>query len=195
MENYRPGVKHRLGIDYETLRQDNPGLIYASISGFGQDGPLADRPGFDQISAGHGRTDVHHRRARAGALCASGYRLPICVQVCWQAKASCLALLKRERTGEGQWVQSSLLQAQAFMLDFQAARWLMDGEVPGQAGNDHPTSIPTGVCSKRPMGTSTLQLQAAPCGSGCATIWSDQTAPCQMSLTSAEARSDNRQEN
>ena len=144
VENYRPGVKHRLGIDYETLRADNSGLIYASISGFGQDGPLADRPGFDQILQGMGGLMSITGEPGRGPMRVG---IPI-ADLCSGLLASqgiMLALLKRERTGEGQWVQSSLLQAQAFMLDFQAARWLMDGEVPGQAGNDHPTSIPTGV--------------------------------------------------
>jgi crotonobetainyl-CoA:carnitine CoA-transferase CaiB-like acyl-CoA transferase len=61
------------------------------------------------------------------------------------AQGILLALLERARSGQGQWVRTSLLQAQVFLLDFQAARWLIDGETPGQAGNDHPTSIPTGV--------------------------------------------------
>jgi crotonobetainyl-CoA:carnitine CoA-transferase CaiB-like acyl-CoA transferase len=144
VENYRPDVKKRLGIDYESLRPLNKGLIYASISGFGQDGPYAGRPGFDQIAQGMGglmsitgepgkgpmRVGIPVADLTAGIFCAQGVLL---------------ALIERERSGEGQWVQTSLLQAQTFMLDFQATRWLMDGEVPPQAGNNHPTSIPTGV--------------------------------------------------
>ena len=144
VENYRPDVKTRLGIDYESLKPLNPGLIYASISGFGQDGPYSERPGFDQIAQGMGglmsitgepgrgpmRVGIPIADLCAGLFCAQGILL---------------ALLERERSGEGQWVQTSLLQAQVFMLDFQAARWLVDNEVPGQAGNNHPTSIPTGV--------------------------------------------------
>jgi formyl-CoA transferase len=144
VENYRPDVKHRLGIDYESLKPLNKGLIYASISGFGQDGPYAGRPGFDQIAQGMGglmsitgepgkgpmRVGIPVADLTAGIFCAQGILL---------------ALIERERSGEGQWVQTSLLQAQTFMLDFQATRWLMDGEVPPQAGNNHPTSIPTGV--------------------------------------------------
>ncbi len=144
VENYRPDVKARLGIDYDTIAKINPRIIYGSISGFGQDGPYRDRPGFDQIAQGMGglmsvtgepgrgpmRVGIPIADLSAGIFCAQGILL---------------ALLERERSGKGQWVQTSLLQAQVFMLDFQAARWTMAGEIPGQAGNDHPTSIPTGV--------------------------------------------------
>src|SRR4030081_193910 len=144
VENYRPDVKFRLGIDYESLAKINPRIILASISGFGQDGPYRDRPGFDQIAQGMGglmsitgmpgqgpvRVGIPVADLTAGLFCALGILT---------------ALLEREQSGEGQWVQTSLLQAQIFMLDFQAARWLIKHEVPGQAGNNHPTSIPTGV--------------------------------------------------
>jgi formyl-CoA transferase len=144
VENYRPDVKFRLGIDYETLRSANPRLVYASISGFGQDGPYRERPGFDQIAQGMGglmsitglpgqgpvRVGIPVADLTAGIFCAMGILV---------------ALLEREQSGEGQWVQSNLLAAQIAMLDFQAARWTIGHEVPGQAGNDHPTSIPTGV--------------------------------------------------
>ena len=144
IENYRPDVKHRLGIDYESLKSINPGLVYGSISGFGQDGPYMARPGFDQIAQGMGglmsitgapgegpmRVGIPVADLTAGVFCAQGILI---------------ALLEREVSGEGQWVQSSLLQAQITMLDFQAARWLLAKDVPQQAGNNHPTSIPTGV--------------------------------------------------
>jgi crotonobetainyl-CoA:carnitine CoA-transferase CaiB-like acyl-CoA transferase len=144
VENYRPDVKFRLGIDYERMRAINPRLVYGSISGFGQDGPYRDRPGFDQIAQGMGglmsitglpgqgpvRVGIAVADMTAGIFCAMGILV---------------ALLEREESGEGQWVQSSLLAAQIAMLDFQAARWLLAKEVPGQAGNNHPTSIPTGV--------------------------------------------------
>lgn len=190
IENYRPGVKHRLGIDYETLRQDNPGLIYASISGFGQDGPLADRPGFDQILQGMGGLMSITGEPGRGPMRVG---IPI-ADLCSGLLASqgiMLALLKRERTGEGQWVQSSLLQAQAFMLDFQAARWLMDGDVPGQAGNDHPTSIPTGVFK-----TSDGYINIAASGGAMWDRLRDHMADPRLhaeEFASAEARSDNRQ--
>ena len=144
VENYRPDVKKRLEIDYESLRKINPKIVYGSISGFGQDGPYQKRPGFDQIAQGMGglmsitgapgggpmRVGIPVADLTAGLFCATGILT---------------ALLEREVSGEGQWVQTSLLQAQIFMLDFQAARWLMEKEVAGQAGNNHPTAIPTGV--------------------------------------------------
>ena len=144
VENYRPDVKFRLGIDYESLKVINPGLVYASISGFGQDGPLSGRPGFDQIAQGMGGLMSITGEPGRGPMRVGIPIADLCAGL-FAAQGVLLALLARERTGEGQWIQSSLLQAQIFMLDFQATRWLMDGEVPGQAGNDHPTSIPTGV--------------------------------------------------
>lgn len=144
VENFRPDVKKKLGIDYESLQQINPRIVYGSISGFGQDGPYHKRPGFDQIAQGMGglmsitgapgegpmRVGIPVADLTAGLFCAMGILT---------------ALLEREVSGKGQWVQTSLLQAQIFMLDFQAARWLMEKEVAKQAGNNHPTSIPTGV--------------------------------------------------
>src|ERR1700756_254188 len=137
--NRPPDVKDRLGIDYESLAKINPRIILASISGFGQDGPYRDRPGFDQIAQGMGGlmsiTGLPGQGAVRGGIPVAGFA----------ATGILIALLEREVSGEGQWVRSSLLQAQIQLLDFQAARWLIGHEVPGQAGNDHPTSIPTGV--------------------------------------------------
>jgi len=144
VENFRPDVKQRLGIDYPTMRAVNPRIIYASISGFGEDGPYRTRPGFDQVVQGMGglmsitglpgqgpvRAGIPLADLSAGLLAAQGIFL---------------ALYDRERTGAGQWVTTSLLQTQVFLLDFQATRWLDEHEVPGQAGNNHPTNIPTGV--------------------------------------------------
>ena len=144
VENFRPDVKKRLGIDYESLKKRNHRIILASISGFGQDGPYAKRPGFDQIAQGMGglmsitgepgkgpmRVGIPVADLTAGLFCAMGIQT---------------ALLEREKSGIGQWVNTSLLQAQIFMLDFQASRWLCDNNVAGQAGNNHPTSVPTGV--------------------------------------------------
>ena len=144
VENFRPDVKDRLGVDYESLKLRNPRIILASISGFGQDGPYVKRPGFDQIAQGMGglmsitgapgegpmRVGIPVADLTAGLFCAMGIQT---------------ALLEREKSGVGQWVKTSLLQAQIFMLDFQAARWLSEKHVAGQAGNNHPTSVPTGV--------------------------------------------------
>jgi crotonobetainyl-CoA:carnitine CoA-transferase CaiB-like acyl-CoA transferase len=144
VENFRPGVKSRLGIDYDTLSQTNPRLIYASISGFGQDGPLADRPGFDQIAQGMGGLMSITGEPGSGPMRVGIPIADLCAGL-FAAQAILIALFERQSSGRGQWVQTSLLQAQVFMLDFQAARWLMDGVVPKQAGNNHPTTIPTGV--------------------------------------------------
>jgi len=137
-------VKHRLGIDAATLRAVNPRLVYASISGFGQDGPYRDRPGFDQIAQGMGGLMSVTGLPGQGPVRA-GIPVADLTAGLFAAMGILVALLERERSGEGQWVQSSLLAAQIAMLDFQAARWTIGHEVPGQAGNDHPTSIPTGV--------------------------------------------------
>ena len=144
VENYRADVKNRLGIDYESLKKVNPRIVLGSISGFGQDGPYAKRAGFDQIAQGMGgmmwvtgtpgqgpmRAGIAVADVGAGLHCAIGILT---------------ALLEREVSGEGQWVSRSLLQAMISMCDFQAARWTLAKDVPGQAGNNHPTSIPTGV--------------------------------------------------
>ncbi len=144
VENYRPGVKHRLGIDYERLRTLNPRLVYASISGFGQDGPYADRPGLDQIAQGMGGLMSITGLPGQGPV-RVGIAIADLTAGVFAAMGILLALLEREESGAGQWVQTSLLAAQVAMLDFQAARWLLAAEVPEQAGNNHPTAIPTGV--------------------------------------------------
>ena len=144
VENYRPDVKERLGIDYDTLSKINPGLVYASISGFGQDGPYRGRPGFDQIAQGMGGLMSITGLPGQGPVRVGIPIADLCAGL-FAAQGIMIALLEREQSGKGQWVQSSLLQSQVFMLDFQAARWTVDQEVAPQAGNNHPTSIPTGV--------------------------------------------------
>jgi formyl-CoA transferase len=144
VENMRAEVKHRLGVAWDDVRAVNPRIVYGSISGFGQTGPYGKRAGVDQIAQGMGglmsitgepgkgpmRVGIPMVDLTAGNLLALGIMT---------------ALFDRHRTGVGRWVTTSLLEAQVFMLDFQAARWLFDGEVAKQAGNDHPTGIPTGV--------------------------------------------------
>src|ERR671928_57921 len=144
VENYRPGVKKRLGIDYETLRDVNPRLIYGSISGFGQEGPYRDRPGVDQIAQGMGGLMSITGLPGQGPVRVGVPIDDLCAGLLL-AQAMLMALIEREQSGEGQWVHTSLLEAQIFMLDFQASRWLQAGEVAKQAGNDHPTGIPTGL--------------------------------------------------
>jgi len=144
VENFRKDVKFRLGIDYESVRKINPAIIYGSISGFGQEGPYSDRPAVDQViqgmsglmsitgEPGHGpmRVGVAISDTSAGMFLGQGILL---------------ALLHREKTGEGQWVHTSLLEAMLAKLDFQGARYTMNGEVPAQEGNNHPTNAPMGL--------------------------------------------------
>ena len=144
IENFRPDVKTRLGLDFENLRALNPKIILGSISGFGQDGPYAKRPGFDQIAQGMGGLMSITGEPGSGPMRVGIPIADLCAGL-FCAMGVLTALLEREKSGIGQWVQTSLLQSQIFMLDFQAARWLTQGEIPKQAGNDHPTSIPTGV--------------------------------------------------
>ena len=148
VENYRPGVKDRLGIGYDALCAVNPAIILASISGFGQDGPYKDKAGFDQIAQGMGGLmgvtgfpgEAPTRAGTAVADLSSGL---------YAATGILVALQERACSGKGQWVQTSLSQAQIALMDFQAARYLMEGEVPEQAGNDHPTVTPMGVVATR----------------------------------------------
>ena len=144
VENYRPDVKHRLGIDYESLRQINPRIVYGSISGFGQEGPYRNRPGVDQIAQGLGGLMSITGLPGQGPVRVGIPIADLCSGI-FLAQGILVALLEREHTGEGRWVSTSLLEAMLSMLDFQASRWLMGGEVPPQAGNNHPTGIPTGV--------------------------------------------------
>jgi formyl-CoA transferase len=192
VENMRAAVKHRLGIDYEAVRKVNPRIVYGSISGFGQDGPYGKRAGVDQIAQGMGglmsitglpgqgpvRVGIPIADLTAGGFLAQGILI---------------ALLDREVTGEGRWVHTSLLEAQIAMLDFQATRWLIKGEVPPQAGNDHPTGIPTGL-----FPTVDGQINIAASGQG---IWERFCRTMKLEhfisdprFAASEARSKNRHE-
>ena len=144
VENYRPDVKHKLGIAYDDLSKVNSKLVYASISGFGQTGPIANRPGFDQIAQGMGGLmsvtgEPGTQPMRVGIAIAD-----LCAGI-FSAQGILTALLEREKSGQGQWVHTSLLESMLYMMDFQTSRWLLDGVLPDQAGNFHPTSMPTGV--------------------------------------------------
>ncbi len=148
VENFRAPVKYRLKIDYDTLKRVNPRIVMGSISGFGQDGPYASRPGVDQIAQGMGGL-----MSITGPPGGGPWRVGIAISdLCsgmFLAHGIMAALIERERSGEGQWVHTSLLESQIAMLDFQATRWLIGHEVPPQAGNDHPTGFPTGVFPAR----------------------------------------------
>jgi len=144
VENFRPDVKFRLGIDYETLSKDHPGLVYASISGFGQSGPLAQRPGFDQIAQGMSGLMSVTGMPGEGPMRVGIPIADLCAGI-FAAQGILVALLERDASGKGQWLHTSLLEAMVYMMDFQTSRWLIEGDIPTQAGNYHPTSIPTGV--------------------------------------------------
>lgn len=144
VENYRSDVKYRLRVDYDTVGKVNPRIVYGSISGFGQSGPDATRPGVDQIAQGMGGLMSITGLPGQGPV-RVGIPIADLTSGIFLSQAILLALMQRAQTGKGQWVHTSLLEAEIFMLDFQASRWLIAHEVPGQAGNDHPTGIPTGV--------------------------------------------------
>jgi crotonobetainyl-CoA:carnitine CoA-transferase CaiB-like acyl-CoA transferase len=144
VENMRSFVKHKLGVDYEAVKKVNPRIVYGSISGFGQDGPYEGRPGVDQIAQGMGGLMSITGHPGGGPI-RVGIAINDTSAGLLLANAIVLALLDRERTGEGQWVSTSLIEAQIYMLDFQAARYLIAGEVPGQEGNSHPTGAGTGM--------------------------------------------------
>ena len=144
VENYRPDVKNRLGIDYEAIKAINPRIVYGSISGFGQSGPYRDRPGVDPIIQGMGGHMWVTGEPGRGPM-RSGAAISDVTAGLLLANGICMALLEREDSGEGQWVHTSLIEAMIFLLDFQAARWTMKQELPGQVGNNHPTHSPMGV--------------------------------------------------
>ncbi len=148
VENFRPDVKYRLGIDYESLRKINGRIILASVSGFGEDGPYRDRPGFDQIAQGMGGLMSVTGFPGAGPVRA-GAAIADFTAGLFAALGIMTAIIERERSAEGQWVQANLLQSQIALLDFQAARYLMTGVVPQQTGNDHPSGTPVGTYKAR----------------------------------------------
>jgi len=148
VENFRPKVKNRLGLDYQSIKSVNPSLILASISAFGQEGPYENRPGFDQIAQGMGGLMSITGVPGQGPV-RVGVPIADLASGLYTAIGILIALLRREKTGAGNWIQTSLLEAQIAMLDFQAARWTIEREIPAQAGNNHPTSTPTGLYKTR----------------------------------------------
>jgi len=144
IENYRPQVKYKLGIDYDEIYKINPKIIYASISGFGQTGPYSNRPGLDQIAQGMGGHMSVTGPGGSGPW-RSGTAISDLTAGILTANGILIGLLERAKSGKGQWLHTSLLEAQVFLMDFQAARWLVAGEVPPQEGNNHPTFVPMGT--------------------------------------------------
>ena len=184
VENYRPDVKDRLGIGYESLKRVNPRIILASISGFGQDGPYANRPGFDQIAQGMGGFMSITGIPGQGPVRAGTAIADISAGL-FAALGIMTALLEREKSGKGQWVQSNLLMSQIALLDFQAARYLMTGVPPGQAGNDHPTSMPTSAYKTKDGYMNIAATGEGMCG-GYAREWDAKT--CSSARNSRASR-------
>ncbi len=144
IENFAPGVTARLGVDWESLRTINPRLVYASISGFGQEGPWSNRPGYDQVAQGmSGLMSVTGLPGQGPVR--SGHAVADSSSGIYLSFGILLAIMRRDRTGEGSWVRTSLLESLIAMMDFQAARVLMEGDVPEQQGNHHPTGVPMGT--------------------------------------------------
>ena len=158
VENYRPRSKYRLGIDPGAVWAVNPGLVYASISGFGQDGPYAARPGVDQIAQGLGGL-MSVTGPPGGGPWRAGIAVSDTAAGTFLTQGVLAALIARTRTGRGQWVHTSLIESMINFMDFQAARWLIDGDVAGQAGNQHPTIVPMGT-----FPTADGHLNVAPLG-------------------------------
>lgn len=189
IENYRPDVKFRLGIDYESMKKVNPRLVYASISGFGQDGPYAKRPGLDPIVQGMGGHMMVTGEPGRGPM-RSGAAISDMTAGILTANGICVALLEREKSGEGQWIQTSLIEAMIFLLDFQAARWTMKKELPKQAGNNHPTNAPTGVFQTQ-NGYVTLAPMSAMWDKFCKALGADEMAG-RPEFATADLRRENR---
>ncbi|MFT6581139.1 MAG: formyl-CoA transferase [Alphaproteobacteria bacterium] len=192
VENFRSAVKFRLGIDYDAVRKVNPRIIYGSIAGFGQTGPYGKRPGVDQIAQGMGGLMSITGLPGQGPVRVG---IPICDLTAgiFLAQGILLALIDREKTGEGQWVHTSLLESIIQMLDFQGSRWLIKGEVAAQAGNNHPTGTPTGV-----FPTSDGHINIAAAGTNlfdrmCGAMGADDLAS-EERFRSGEGRTDNREE-
>ena len=193
VENFRPDVKDRLGIGYEALRAVNPRIILASISGFGQTGPYRMRAGFDQIAQGMGGLMWVTGMPGEGPMRA-GIAVADSSAGVYAATGILMALAERERSGVGQWVQTSLLQAQIAMLDFQAARYLVDGVVPGQAGNDHPYSTPMGVVADRRRLHQYRRRRRRPVAGLMQARWSGPTSAADRIMQRSDMRFRNRPE-
>jgi crotonobetainyl-CoA:carnitine CoA-transferase CaiB-like acyl-CoA transferase len=144
VENFAPGVTARLGLDWPTLHDVNPRLVYGSISGFGQEGPWSERPGYDQVAQGmSGLMSVTGLPGQGPVR--SGHAVADSSSGIYLAFGILVALMRRDKTGEGSWVRTSLLESLVAMMDFQAARVLIEGDVPQQQGNHHPTAVPMGT--------------------------------------------------
>jgi crotonobetainyl-CoA:carnitine CoA-transferase CaiB-like acyl-CoA transferase len=190
VENFRPDVKERLGIAYDDLRAVNEKIVLLSISGFGQDGPYMRRPGFDQIAQGMGGLMSITGAPGEGPM-RVGIPIADLTTGMYGAMGALIALLDREVTGKGQWVDTSLLQSMIAMLDFQVARYLMKDDVAKQAGNNHPTSIPTGVF-KTADGHINIAASGDAMWHKICDLFEDQDMKNDARFSTGELRSENR---
>lgn len=188
-ENFRSEVKHRLGIDYDSVAKVNDRIVYGSISGFGQSGPYGKRPGVDQIAQGMGGLMSITGLPGQGPVRVGIPITDLCAGM-FLAQGILIALLDREKTGKGQWVHTSLLESMTFMLDFQATRWLQKGDIPPQAGNDHPTNVPMG-CFETATGLINIAASGTMFERFCKVANAENLLE-DPKFNSVESRSDNR---
>jgi formyl-CoA transferase/CoA:oxalate CoA-transferase len=141
IENFRPGTADRIGVGYDRLRQENPRLVYCSISGFGQEGPYRDRPGYDALAqAMSGMMSI--TGDPEGPPTKHGMSIADIGAGMWAALSIVSALLARERTGQGQFIDISLLDAQISWLTYAAGNYFATGENPARFGSAHPSIVP-----------------------------------------------------
>jgi crotonobetainyl-CoA:carnitine CoA-transferase CaiB-like acyl-CoA transferase len=144
IENFRPGVLAEMGLDPEELRAEKPGLVVASVSGFGATGPLSQTAGLDQVAQG-----MSGLMSVTGADASTVYRVGVpvidIISGIFTVVGILASLVDRERTGTGHTVSTSLLEAALAISVFQGQRYLSTGVVPEPQGNDHPVLAPYGV--------------------------------------------------
>jgi crotonobetainyl-CoA:carnitine CoA-transferase CaiB-like acyl-CoA transferase len=141
VENFRPGTMERLGLGYDALSADSPGLVYCSISGFGQTGPRRAEPGYDAVIQGEAGL-MSITGAPEGPPFRLGVAIADIVSGMFAAQGIAMALLARARTGRGQRVDVGMLDATAALLTYQAGIFFATGTTPGRMGNRHPTIVP-----------------------------------------------------
>jgi len=141
VENFRPGAADRLGLGYEQVKKINPKIIYCSISGFGQDGPYRELPGFDQTLQGMGGM-MSITGEPDGPPMKVGVAIADISGGMFAGFGIMLALFHREKTGKGQWVDTSLLDSQIAWLTYRAGEFFASGKLPEKVGSGHPMIVP-----------------------------------------------------
>jgi CoA:oxalate CoA-transferase len=144
IENFRPGVMARLGLAYDALREVRSGLVYCAVSGFGQDGPLKDNPAYDQIVQGLAGV-MSVTGDAASAPLRVGYPVADTIGGLTAAFAIAAALVRRSRTGEGEFIDVSMLETTLVTMGWQVSNWLIAGVRPQALGNENMTAAPSGL--------------------------------------------------